>query len=58
MVADRCDACKFYLPYNRTSGACRISPPAVNISRGPGSNNSVWPDVKADDWCGEYLKAK
>lgn len=40
---DKCLACKFYveLPYSR--GQCHRLP-----------KSSVWPEVRTEDWCGEF----
>lgn len=49
-VASACRECRFAKPVNN-SFECRRNPPVFLQSR-PGS--SLWPSVKANDWCGEF----
>ncbi len=44
----RCDECRFFDPWENEvklfDGACRRHPPS----------RDNWPDVRGDDWCGEF----
>lgn len=53
----RCDGCAYYVAAKHYYGEChRHAPsPAVPVGEDDVYNTtSYWPEVQADDWCGEF----
>ena len=44
-----CGNCAFWLHKPPDDSVCRCHPPTVTSA-----GTTVWPQVNADDWCGEY----
>lgn len=55
IVTAACQGCAFYAPLSDALplGQCRRRPPNANLSIG-----HKWPQVAADDWCGEFKDAR
>lgn len=52
----RCDECKFFNKHKLgPDGECRKSPP-VYARFNADWDQIAWPLVKADDWCGEWMR--
>lgn len=58
-----CGVCAFYLADDKKQGVCRLHPPALiflgmNPSRTGGAPTpvriSMWPEVTAAQWCGDF----
>jgi len=53
-----CDGCRFYVivPSNLKQGTCRRFPPQMSpaMIQGRTAKFSAFPDVKADEFCGEF----
>lgn len=50
-----CETCKFFAPPEPGGqpGTCHRHPPQV-----PGDGNwGEWPEVRSDDWCGDYKES-
>lgn len=41
-----------------TTFYCRRYPPTLLIDGGTGWKGGEWPQVKSDDWCGEYIEKR
>lgn len=54
----KCQNCEYYQQHQGSQGGvCRIKPPQVATSinvKGVGMPKAVWPNVRKDDWCGEF----
>ncbi len=48
-----CATCAYYDPFTDSSGCCRRRPPVVFRDEKFGST-SFFPEVDADEWCGEH----
>lgn len=52
-TGERCDICAYYQTFLPRSGECKRHAPATP---GPGSITPVWPQVSADNWCGDFAR--
>ena len=64
-INESCVQCRFYSAENAHGGKCRRFPPVVvpiHQNRNPDrpwpnmDHDSMWPDVRTDDTCGEFLR--
>ena len=49
---DRCDKCKYYVGHSRVYGTCRRYAPRPILRLY--ETQASWPEVDADEWCGEW----
>ena len=49
----RCDKCEWWVRKPDGYGACHKRSP-IAIADGYEAGTTVWPDIKHDDWCGEF----
>lgn len=66
VVVATCETCRFYRPMAANMGAyrgsCHLRAPIMEcVAKGAdrtsfASTDGIWPRVRADDWCGEYLE--
>ncbi len=64
-MVQNCKLCKFSLETNRTDNAgvvlvlCRRDPPSIiQLENGMLLEQSAWPTVRFNGWCGEFKFAK
>ena len=61
LETERCNLCKAYEPLTATKGECHRHPPSMptppQMQKFSGDNEWLWPVVKADGWCLEFVKA-
>lgn len=56
MPERRCNTCNFYVPNpDEPRYECRRYAPRWNSGVGSGCEEHLWPCVKPDYWCGEWL---
>jgi len=55
MNTPACRNCRFYSAPGNAIGKCRVKAP-VAISFGLDQGKSQWPNVEANDWCGEWVQ--
>ena len=53
VTGECCDICAYYQTFLPCMGACKRRAPATP---GPGSITPVWPQVSADNWCGDFAR--